>query len=175
MDIWSKEFPGVPECLAEARNFTLAVLGDSDGAHTVALVADELAGNAIKHTASGAPGGEFVLRLARFGGWCRVRVDDQGGPSTPSVRVAAEADEAGRGLTIVTVLSARWGVDGDERARSVWADIEFAKVPAISGADGSGGPGAPGGPDGRDGPAGGLPHQTRVKRRVGTMTDDWKW
>jgi len=168
MDIWSRKFAGLPECLAEARIFTFAVLGESDGAHTVALVADELAGNAVKHSASGAPGGEFVLRLAMFGDWCRVRVDDQGGPSTPSVRVAEEEDEAGRGLTIVALLSARWGVDGDERSRSVWADIEFAKVPAISGPDG------PGGLGGRDGSSAvGLPHQTRAKRRIGMTTDDW--
>ena len=168
MDVWSKEFAGLPECLAEVRSFTLAVLGDSELAHTVALVADELAGNAIKHTASGAPGGEVVLRLAVFGDWCRVRVDDQGGPTTPSIRAAEDEDEAGRGLTIVTMLSARWGVDGDERARSVWADIEFTRAPAISGPDSPGDPGAPrvGLPH--------LPHQTIVNRRVGMTTEDWK-
>jgi serine/threonine-protein kinase RsbW len=123
------------------------VLGDSDSAHTAALVADELAGNAIKHTASGEPGGEFVLRLARFGDRCRVRVDDQGGPKTPSVCAAEDVDEAGR------------GVDGDERARSVWADIAFDTVPAIPGPDG---------------PAVGLPPQARAKRKVGMTTDDWK-
>jgi hypothetical protein len=159
MDIWSREFSGQPECLVEARRFTYAVLGDCDGAHTVALVADELAGNAIKHTASGEPGGEFVLRLAMFGDWCRVRVDDQGGPTAPSVCAADDEDEAGRGLTIVATLSARWGVDGDEKARSVWADIAFGEVAAIPGPDG---------------PAVDLPHQARTKRRVGmTTTDDW--
>jgi hypothetical protein len=158
VDIWSKEFAGRPECLADARRFTLAVLGEGDGAHIAALVADELAGNAIKHTASGKPGGEFVLRLARFGNRCRVRVDDQGGPTTPSVRAAADEDEAGRGLTIVAMLSACWGVEGDERARSVWAEIPFEEIPAISLADG---------------PLVGLPPQARANRRVGMTTDDW--
>lgn len=158
MDIWSKEFAGRPECLAEARRFTYAVLGECDGAHTVALVADELAGNAIKHTASGGPGGEFVLRLAVLGDRCRVRVDDQGGPTAPSVRAAEDDDEAGRGLTIVAMLCSRWGVDGDERARSVWADVAFDERPAISGSDG---------------PPVDLPHQARVKRKVGMTTDDW--
>ena len=159
MDIWSKEFAGRPECLVEARRFTCAVLGDCDAAHTVALVADELAGNAIKHTASGEPGGEFVLRLARFANRCLVRVDDQGGPSTPSVRVPADEDEFGRGLTIVAMLSARWGVDGDENARSVWAEITFDEAPAISGPQG---------------PTADLPQQLRAKRKVGMTTDDWK-
>ncbi|MBS2531259.1 ATP-binding protein [Catenulispora sp. NF23] len=159
MEIWSKEFAGRPECLVDARKFTYAVLDGCDAAHTVALVADELAGNAIKHTASGGPGGEFVLRLARFGNRCRVRVDDQGGPSTPAVYVADDADEAGRGLTIVSALSANWGVDGDENARSVWADITFDETPAIP---------KPGGP------SAGLPSQMSAKRKVGMTTDDRK-
>lgn len=159
MDIWSKEFAGRPECLVDARHFTLAVLDGCDAAYTVALVADELAGNAIKHTASGEPGGEFVLRLARFGDRCRVRVDDQGGPSTPAVYVADDEDEAGRGLTIVATLSAGWGVDGDESARSVWADIAFEQPPAIP---------KPGGL------SVGLPPQASTKRRVGMTMDDGK-
>lgn len=159
MDIWSKKFAGRPECLVDVRRFTLAVLGDCDGAYTVALIADELAGNAVKHTASGAPGGEFVLCLARFGNRCRVRVDDQGGPSTPALRAPDEQDEAGRGLTIVAMLSARWGVDGGEHARSVWAEITFDEVVAM--------------PE-PQGPAADLPHQLRANRKVGVTTDHWK-
>jgi anti-sigma regulatory factor (Ser/Thr protein kinase) len=128
VDVWSKEFAGIPECLVEARQFTYAVLGDVEGAHIVALVADELAANAIKHSASGEPGGEFVLRLAVFGDRCWVRVDDQGGPKAPALCAADEEDEAGRGLNIVSTLAAAWGFDGDENARSVWAEIHFGQV-----------------------------------------------
>jgi two-component sensor histidine kinase len=128
VDIWSKEFPGRPECLAEARRFTYAVLGDLEVAHTVALVTDELAANAIKHSASGKPGGEFVVKLALLGDRCLVRVDDQGGPKTPSLCVADDEDEAGRGLSIVSQLASGWGIDGDERARSVWAEIRLKAV-----------------------------------------------
>lgn len=66
MEIRSKGFAGRPECLAEVRRFSFAVLGDCGAAYIVALIADELAGNAINHTASGGPGGEFVLRLIKF-------------------------------------------------------------------------------------------------------------
>ncbi|MEZ0108608.1 serine/threonine-protein kinase RsbW [Catenulispora sp. EB89] len=159
MDIWHKEFAGRPECLAEVRRFACAVLGDCDAAYTVALVADELAGNAIKHTASGEPEGEFVVRLTRFANRCVVRVDDQGGPSTPALRVPGEQDEAGRGLAIVAMLSASWGVDGDATARSVWAEITFDEVPAIPRPQG---------------PAADLSRQFRAKRKVGMTTDDWK-
>lgn len=165
MDIWSKEFAGRPEHLGEVRRFAIAVLGDHDAAHTVALIADELAANAVKHTVSGVPGGEFVVRLAVFGGWCRVRVDDQGGPMSPSLHAAGDDEEAGRGLAIVDMLAERWGVEGDERSRSVWADILFGKVPTVPG---------PAGPGASDSPGLGLPRQTRVKKRVGTATDDGK-
>jgi serine/threonine-protein kinase RsbW len=158
VEIWSRGFTGRPECLAEVRCFILAVLGGCDTAHIVALVADELAGNAIKHTASGGPGGEFVLRLARFGDRCRVWVDDQGGPTTPSVRAAEDDEEAGRGLTIVAMLSACWGADGDARSRSVWAEISFTEVVRI-----------PGLPD----PAAGLPHESSAIGKVGMTTDGW--
>ena len=162
MGVWSKQFDGRPECLVEARQFTIAVLGEGDGAHTAALVANELAGNAIKHTASGGPGGEFVLRLARFGNRCRVQVDDQGAPTTPAMCAVDEEDEAGRGLAIVDTLSSQWGADGDEHARSVWAEITFEDVrfnqcPTIPGTAG---------------PAAGLPSRATANRRVGTTTGD---
>ncbi|WP_370336155.1 ATP-binding protein [Catenulispora sp. MAP5-51] len=157
--MWSKEFAGRPECLVEARRFTFAVLGGCEAAYTVALVVDELAGNAIKHTASGAPGGEFVLRLTRSADRVRVRVDDHGGPLTPILRAPDEQDEAGRGLTIVAMLSASWGVDGDETARSVWAEITFDEVTGIPGPDC---------------PTAGLSHQFRATRRVGMTMDDWQ-
>lgn len=158
MDIWAKRFAGRPECLAEVRRFTLTALGDGEAAQVVALIADELAGNAIKHTASGAPGGEFVLRLSRYGNRCRVRVDDQGSPTTPTLRAADDDAEAGRGLTIVSMLAARWGVEGDESARSVWAEITFEAAPAISKPES---------------PSAGLPRQAEAKRKVGMTTDDW--
>lgn len=130
MTAWSMGFPGKAECLADARRFTYAVIGETDEAHTVALVANELAGNAIKHTASGKPGGTFVLHLSTSLGRWRVRVDDQGGPKAPSICEANEGDESGRGLTIVAALSETWGVDGDETAWSVWADIAFDRAAA---------------------------------------------
>ncbi|ACU77406.1 putative signal transduction histidine kinase [Catenulispora acidiphila DSM 44928] len=155
MQVWSRGFAGRPECLSEVRCFILAVLGDCDTAHVVALIADELVANAIKHTASGGPGGELVLRLTRFADRCRVRVDDQGGSTMPAVRVAEDDEEAGRGLTIVALLSAHWGVDGDEKARSVWAEITFDEVAAIPGP-----------------PANGLPRELRTRREVGMAMDD---
>lgn len=154
MSYWSRSFPGLPECLGEVRRFTQMVLGDAPGADLVVLAVSELAGNAIVHTASGAPGGQFVVHLAAFADRWKVRVDDAGSPTEPRVVVGAlaqgagsdvdfadsdsdsDADsdtdsyaeseaESGRGLAMVAAVSRKWGVLGDRYARAVWAEIPY--------------------------------------------------
>lgn len=101
MSYWSRSFPGSAEHLAEVRQFTAAVLGDRPGVDLVVLAASELAGNAILHSASGGPGGQFVVHIAAFADRWQVRVDDAGGPETPRIvtescdPAAAPAAEAG--------------------------------------------------------------------------------
>src|SRR5262249_51157238 len=95
----------------------------------------ELAGNAVVHTASGAPGGQFVVHLAAFADRWQVRVDDAGSPTEPHVVVDAideDTDwdhESGRGLAMVAAISRSWGVLGDRRARAVWAEIPYPVQP----------------------------------------------
>jgi anti-sigma regulatory factor (Ser/Thr protein kinase) len=136
MSYWSRSFPGLAEHLAEVRQFTQMVLGDAPGAELVVLAVSELAGNAILHTASGAPGGQFVVHLAAFADRWQVRVDDAGSPTEPHVVVDvidedAEWDcESGRGLAMVASISRTWGVLGDRNARAVWAEIPYPVQPA---------------------------------------------
>jgi hypothetical protein len=119
------------------RQFTEAVLGNRPGVDLVVLAASELAGNAVLHTASGEPGGQFVVHLAAFADRWQVRVDDAGGPNFPRLCKDAVLDpdcpdselcdldlpEAGRGLALVAAVSRNWGVLGDEYSRAVWAEI----------------------------------------------------
>lgn len=131
MSYWSRSFPGLPEHLGDVRRFTQMVLGDAPGTELVVMAVSELAGNAIVHTASGAPDGQFVVHLAAFADRWKVRVDDEGSPSEPRVVVDAieedpEGDsESGRGLAMVASISRTWGVLGDRRARAVWAEIPY--------------------------------------------------
>jgi len=131
MSYWSRSFPGLPEHLGDVRRFTRMVLGDAPGADLVVMAVSELAGNAIVHTASGAPDGQFVVHLAAFADRWKVRVDDEGSPSEPRVVVDAieedpEGDsESGRGLAMVASISRTWGVLGDRCARAVWAEIPY--------------------------------------------------
>ena len=120
-------FDGLPERLAEVRERVRTAIGDVDGADDVVLVASELATNAIVHTASGWPGGSFVLELAEFvDGW-HVRVSDQGGLSRPKWGGQGDDAEAGRGLPVVAALARAWGEMGDGAGRIVWAEVPYPK------------------------------------------------
>lgn len=123
MSYTSIHFPGSADYLRAVRRFTRTVVGDVPGVRDVVQVANELAANAILHTASGEEGGTFVLHLATFTNRWQVRVDDMGGMGVPRMCTASEEDEAGRGLTLVAALSESWGVLGDCYARAVWAEI----------------------------------------------------
>ncbi|OLE21185.1 MAG: hypothetical protein AUG49_22685 [Catenulispora sp. 13_1_20CM_3_70_7] len=135
MSYWSRDFDGLPECVSEVREYTRNVVGDREGADLVELVASELAGNAIRHSDSGEPGGRFTVHLAEFCTRWQVRVDDLGGPGEPHIcepppiksvddlDTFGEEIEAGRGLAMVAAVSSKWGVLGDQGARAVWAEI----------------------------------------------------
>jgi hypothetical protein len=125
MTYWSRSFQGLAENLSEVRRFTAAVLGDRPGVDLVVLAASELAGNAVLHTASGDPGGQFVVHVAAFADRWQIRVDDQGGRGEPVLDTSDEGDpaESGRGLALVAAVSRKWGVLGDHYARAVWAEI----------------------------------------------------
>ena len=135
MSYWSKTFDGRPECVSEVREFTRKAIGDNEGVDLVELVASELAGNAVRHSDSGEPGGHFTLHLAAFLDRWRVRVDDAGGPRVPHVcepkpiesiedlDTFGDEVEAGRGLALVAAVSSKWGVLGNQAGRAVWVEI----------------------------------------------------
>src|SRR5579875_2900685 len=84
------------------------------------LICSELASNAVLHSGSRCPGGEFVVRIeAHTGDYLWVEVEDQGG-----LWAGREAtDESGRGLHIVATLAEEWGIEGDAQARVVWGRL----------------------------------------------------
>ena len=93
------------------------------------MVANELASNAIRHTASGRDGW-FAVELTWYPGLVRVAVADCGGPKEPVV-IEDPGGESGRGLYLVQQLSAAMGMSGSQNGRVVWADITWA-VPSGS-------------------------------------------
>jgi hypothetical protein len=74
-------FPGRRDQVSRVRELVARHLDGSPASDDAVLLASELAANACAHSASGQPGGQFVVRL-RGGGSSRgevyVEVEDQG-------------------------------------------------------------------------------------------------
>jgi anti-sigma regulatory factor (Ser/Thr protein kinase) len=125
----SRLFAGRPESVREARRFAWTFVADQisgELAHSVELVVSELCTNAVEHTASGRPGGWFVLELEVHPDHVRVVVIDKGAPSNVPALVGAAAEldaVSGRGLFIVEALSKAWGSELVLVGRRIWADV----------------------------------------------------
>jgi anti-sigma regulatory factor (Ser/Thr protein kinase) len=82
------------------------------------LLADECVANAVRHG-----GGRFELTVQRRPGTLRVEVMDRS-PRRPVALAADPTGERGRGLTIVSLLSRRWGSDQlAEDRKVVWFEL----------------------------------------------------
>ncbi|WP_308312960.1 ATP-binding protein [Streptomyces sp. ISL-1] len=97
----------------------------SDVACTVALLVAELTTNSVRH--GRVPGRDFQLRV----GWdvprrlIRIEVSDASSDRPPThAPVPSSDDESGRGLLLVDVLAARWGVAPRVPiGKVVWAEV----------------------------------------------------
>jgi len=124
----TRTFPHEPESVPAARRFATGVLRGVavDTLEAVELMVSELATNCIRHTDSG-----FDLTITRTGGDIRVEATDGAG-GRPHMRSPKPTDPSGRGLRIIDMLSADWGVD--QRAvtgKTVWFTVaETTSAPA---------------------------------------------
>ncbi len=124
----SRSFPGRAEFVREARRFVGGIMLGRPAADDAVLCLSELAANAVAHSDSGKPGGEFTVRVAVTGGdRVRVEVEDQGGRWDCSPRGGGQH---GRGLLIVCRLASDWGVIVDgEIGRIVWFELPAPSAP----------------------------------------------
>jgi len=120
---WRRVFPGEERQLSLVRRWLESLLPDCPARDDVLCIATELGTNAICHTASGR-GGHFALEVIRQGATVRVAVKDGGAAGAPGVIDDPEGEQ-GRGLLVVQGLSARFGVHGDHRGRTVWAEVSW--------------------------------------------------
>ncbi len=79
---------------------------------------DELVTNAVRH---GAPPAALTLDCAGEAG-VTVRVRDAG-TELPRLRQADPGALGGRGIALVDVLSAQWGVDPGPDGKTVWSRL----------------------------------------------------
>jgi len=116
----TRTFPHRPESVPAARRFATSTLRDvsADTLEAVELMVSELATNCIRHTDSG-----FELTITRAAGDIRVEATDRAG-GRPQMRSPRPTDPSGRGLKIIDMLSAEWGVDQRAAAgKTVWFTV----------------------------------------------------
>jgi DcmR-like sensory protein/histidine kinase-like protein len=107
---------------SQARRFVtgaLAAWGCADLLYDAALIATELATNAVLHA-----GTDFTIVLSRRpAGQIRIAVRDTSS-LRPRPRNVGPLDGSGRGLALVEVLAAGWGADLVPGGKVVWADLQ---------------------------------------------------
>ena len=116
----TQTFPHEPQSVPAARRFATRVLqGTSpETLEAIELMVSELATNCIRHTDSG-----FDLTIIRSGRDIRVEATDRAG-GTPTMRSPKPTDPSGRGLKIIDMLSAGWGVKSEAaEGKTVWFTI----------------------------------------------------
>jgi anti-sigma regulatory factor (Ser/Thr protein kinase) len=122
--------PGGPRSVPVARCCVKEILiaaGHKDVAD-VQLLVSELVSNAIAHTASQLSGGRIVVSIAELGpDMAHIEVIDEGADTVPRPRISEADDCTGRGLWLVSQLSAKWGVrTSSPECGAVWVDVPTA-------------------------------------------------
>jgi anti-sigma regulatory factor (Ser/Thr protein kinase) len=117
-------FDGVPREVRQVREFVGRLVDGCPVADEVILLSDELAANAVLHTASG-DNGTFSVYVLLESAWVRVEIHDLGSASAPTIRRSAQPAESGRGLGIVETVADRWGFHDGQRGRVVWFEMDW--------------------------------------------------
>ncbi|WP_207929122.1 ATP-binding protein [Actinomadura sp. 6K520] len=92
----------------------------------VDLMVCEIATNAVRHSASGRPGGGVCVTVLVAAERLRVEIQDDGGArGRPMIPAQGSAwDESGRGLFLVQELAGRWGtLCGEDGRHTVWFEV----------------------------------------------------
>jgi serine/threonine-protein kinase RsbW len=125
----TRTFPHEPQSVPAARRFATSALSGAsqETLEAVELMVSELATNCIRHTDSG-----FDLTIIRNGPDIRVEATDHAG-GVPTMRSPEPTDPSGRGLKIIDMLSAGWGVQSAASdGKTVWFTISDV-APAVAG------------------------------------------
>jgi len=104
-----------------AREFVRQALDDWGSSHLAdeaSLVVTELATNAVLHARS-----PYEVRLRHANGVIRIEVADRD-PGTPEPQPFSATAESGRGIVLVSAISASWGIDSHPgEGKVTWAEL----------------------------------------------------
>ena len=118
-------FPAQLRSAAEARRFaerTLAEWGCDALVESARLLVSELIVNAVIHAHTAAE-----LRLRYDGAVLRVDVSD-GSTAAPRRRPYSPTATTGRGLMILDSVADHWGVEIEDRSKTVWFELAGAST-----------------------------------------------
>ena len=101
-----------------ARRHVTSELESWENIDDIALVVSELTTNAVEHG-----GAAIDLSLELIQTRLRLTVASVAGIGEPGVRQAADDEDGGRGLRIVSLLAEDWGWSRDGDRLAVWADF----------------------------------------------------
>lgn len=121
----SEVFLSVPEAVGGVRRWLRSALehwDEHDLVDDANVVVSELATNAIRHAES--PFRITVTRLVLDAGrLVRLAVEDLS-VGHPALNSSEHEQLGGRGVHLVAQLATRWGVDGHEAGKTVWAEFD---------------------------------------------------
>jgi anti-sigma regulatory factor (Ser/Thr protein kinase) len=123
-----RRFPAERNSVRAARHYVTGLLGeraDEAAAYDTAIVATELAANAVLHARTG-----FTLTVSRSAGMTRIAVRDSTPVELRAVTGRAATGEGvpfqvmtGHGLSVVAQLASRWAVEPLPDGKVVWAEL----------------------------------------------------
>lgn len=117
---WVTILAPVARSIPEARRFAreaLLALGVPHPEDAVALLVSELITNAVLH--AGTP---VRLSVLRYDGVLRIEVRDDD-PTPPRLVDPDPMRPGGRGIMLVDALAQRWGVNANERGKTIWFEV----------------------------------------------------
>ncbi|WP_433178162.1 ATP-binding protein [Actinoallomurus sp. CA-150999] len=84
----------------------------------------EFVANALRHTASAQPGGQFLVEVRRCSDSATIALMDQGGLKEPTIPDLDDMSECGRGLYTVQVLANELTWSGSHASRTFTATFK---------------------------------------------------
>jgi anti-sigma regulatory factor (Ser/Thr protein kinase) len=123
---WSLPFVAQPEEVAALRRIMrlhLGLWGLHDVVDSAQLCVSELVSNVINHVGAGTP---TTLVVSMTGTRLRIEVHDPKPSALPTLHDATTEAESGRGMSLVSAVADRWGVETRADHKVTWCELATA-------------------------------------------------